>query len=133
MFIEISPELAAERGIRHGGWCTVHSARGTINARAMVTKRVKPLRVAGRTIHQIGLPFHWSFAGEAVGGQANDLIPIVADPNVSMHEAKVFACQVVAGMVPEIEPRPSVPFAPWPTRERTPGTPRSAQPEGQLR
>ena len=132
MFVEISPELAAEKGIVHGGWCTIRSARSTINARAMVTRRVRPLMIAGRTVHQIGLPFHWSFAGEAVGCQANDLIPMVADPNVSMHEAKVFGVQVMAGFVREIEPNPSVPYAPWPIRGPVPQTPRSAQPEGQV-
>ena len=133
MFVEMSPELAKEKGISHGGWCTIHSARGTINARAMVTSRIRPLLVDGRTLHQIGLPFHWSFAGEVVGGQANDLIPIVADPNVSMHEAKAFACQVMAGMVRRIEPRPTKRYAPWPFRQPVPDTPRSGQPEGQMR
>ncbi|MGE5608222.1 MAG: molybdopterin dinucleotide binding domain-containing protein, partial [Bacillota bacterium] len=133
MFVEISPELAAEKGIKHGGWVTIRSARGAINAHAMVTRRMKPLVVAGQTVHQIGLPFHWGFAGEAVGSQANDLVALVAEPNVSMHEAKVFACDVSAGEIPQVEPAaPTVPFAPWPLREATPDTPPSAQPEGQL-
>ena len=97
MFVELSPELAAERGIVHGGWLTVRSARGRIEARAMVTRRLRPLVIEGRVVHQIGLPFHWAFAGEVVGGNANDLTSLVADPNVSMHECKAFACQVQAG------------------------------------
>ena len=60
----------------------------------MVTRRLRPLRVEGRVVHQIGLPFHWAFAGEVVGDNANDLTSLVADPNVSMHEAKAFACRV---------------------------------------
>jgi formate dehydrogenase major subunit len=44
-------------------------------------------------IHQIGLPFHWAFAGESVGSNANDLTALLADPNVSMHESKAFACE----------------------------------------
>src|SRR4051812_49780224 len=71
MFVELSPELAAERGIVHGEWLTVVSARGRIEARAMVTRRLRPLRVEGRVVHQIGLPFHWAFAGEVVGSNAN--------------------------------------------------------------
>jgi formate dehydrogenase major subunit len=130
MFVELSPELAADRGITHGGWCTIRSARGAINARAMVTRRIKPFLIDGKTVHQIGLPFHWGFAGEVVGSQANDLIPMVADPNVSMHEAKVFACQVSPGLIPEIEPTiPTVRPARWPTTERM-DTEGSAQPEG---
>jgi formate dehydrogenase major subunit len=132
MFVEMSPELATEKGIEHGGWVTIRSARGTINARAMVTRRMRPLTVAGQTVHQIGLPFHWGFSGEAVGGQANDLVPLLADPNVSMHEAKAFCCDVSPGMIPEIEPTPSVPYAPWAYREHVPDTTRSAQPEGHM-
>ena len=64
MFVELSHELAAERGIVHGGWLTVQSARGRIEARAMVTRRLRPLVVEGRVVHQIGIPFHWAFAGE---------------------------------------------------------------------
>ena len=97
MFVELSPELAAERGIVHGGWLTVRSPRGAIEARAMVTRRIKPLQIEGKLVHQIGLPFHWGFAGESVGCNANDLTSLIADPNVSMHEGKVFACQVRAG------------------------------------
>ena len=73
MFVELSPELAEERKIVHGGWISVRSARGQITARAMVTRRIRPLSIEGRIIHQIGLPFHWSFAGESTGGNANDL------------------------------------------------------------
>lgn len=132
MFVELSPELAAEHGIEHGGWMTVESARGRIEARAMVTRRIRPLRVDGRTVHQIGLPFHWAFAGEVVGDNANDLTSLVADPNVSMHEAKAFTCRVSAGRHDGAAPRPTMPPAPWPTKERTPDTPESAQPEGQF-
>jgi formate dehydrogenase major subunit len=73
------------------------NGRGAVEARAMVTRRVRPLTVGGRTVHQIALPFHWGFAGETVGSIANDLTSIVADPNVSMHEAKAFTCNIRAG------------------------------------
>jgi formate dehydrogenase major subunit len=133
MFVELSPELAAERGIVHGGWLTVQSARTRIEARAMVTRRLRPLRIAGRVIHQIGLPFHWAFSGEVVGDNANDVTSLVADPNVSMHEGKAFACQVYAGRRGGPVARATKRPAHWPTRERTPDTPSYAQPEGQFR
>ena len=132
MFVELSPELAAERGIVHGGWLTVQSARGRIEARAMVTRRLRPLLVEGRVIHQIGLPFHWAFAGEVVGGNANDLTALVADPNVSMHESKAFACQVHAGRLGGRAPDPDETAAAWPTRDPVPDTPAAAQPEGRF-
>jgi formate dehydrogenase major subunit len=130
MFVELSPELAAEKGIEHAGWVTIRSPRGTIQARAMVTRRMKPLLVNGRVVHQVGLPFHWSFAGESVGDQANDLTSLVAEPNVSMHEAKAFVVNVFAGKAHEAQPRPTKPTVRFPMVEPIPDTPPSAQPEG---
>jgi formate dehydrogenase major subunit len=130
MFVELSPELAAERGIVHGDWLTVQSARTRIEARAMVTRRLRPLKIEGRVVHQVGIPFHWAFAGEVVGCNANDLTSLVADPNVSMHECKAFACQVRAGRLGRPPMSPTVPPAPWPTRDPIPNTPAASQPEG---
>ena len=132
MFAELSPELATERGIAHGGWMTIRTARGRIEARAMVTRRLRPFVVEGRIVHQIGLPFHWAFAGEIVGSNANDLTALLADPNVSMHESKAFACQVEAGRLEGHAPQPTVAAARWPTLDPIPNTPASAQPEGKL-
>jgi formate dehydrogenase major subunit len=132
MFVELSPELAEEHGIVHGGWVTVESARHRIEARAMVTRRLRPMRVAGRVVHQIGLPFHWAFSGEVVGDNANDITSIVADPNVSMHEVKAFACRVRAGRRDGAKASPNMRAAPWPTRARVPETPDAAQPEGRF-
>lgn len=134
MFVELSPELANEKRIEHGGWMVVESPRGKIQARAMVTRRLRPLQVQGRVVHQIGLPFHWGYAGEAVGAIANDLTSLVADPNVSMHEAKVFVCTVRAGKLTQgVSDRPTEKYAPWPQRDSVPQTPVQAQPEGHLR
>jgi formate dehydrogenase major subunit len=130
MFVELSPELAGERAIEHGSWVIVWNRRGAIEARAMVTRRVRPLDVGGRVLHQIAIPLHWGFAGETVGSIANDLTSIVADPNVSMHEAKAFTCNIRAGRLDHLADAP-LPVAAWPTREAAPDTPASHQPEGQ--
>jgi len=100
MFVELSPELAAERGIEDGGWLTVSTERAEIEARAKVTQRIRPLRMAGRTVHQISMPWHWGHFTPSelgvTGATANDLVALSGDPNVSI-EDKVFACQVRAG------------------------------------
>ena len=98
----------------------------------MVTRRLQPLVIDGRVVHQVGLPIHWSFAGETVGATANDLTSLVSEPNVSIHEAKAFACQVHAGRLGGPVPRPTVPPAPWPTHEPMPNTPAASQPEGRF-
>ena len=133
MFVELSPELAADRGIVHGSWLTVRSARGLIEARAMVTRRLRPLVIEGAIVHQVGIPFHWAFAGECVGSNANDLTALLAEPNVSMHECKAFACQVRTGRLDGEAPGPTKEAAPWPTRDTVPDTPKAAQPEGRFR
>jgi formate dehydrogenase major subunit len=97
MFCEIDPQLARERGVGDGDWVTLFSERGEIEARARVTDRMRPLHVDGRTVHQVGLPWHWGFSGPSPGDAANDLGAIAADPNVSIQESKAFTCDLRAG------------------------------------
>jgi formate dehydrogenase major subunit len=97
MFAEIDPVLARERGIEDGGWMTISSPRAEIEARARVTDRIRPLRLGDRLVHQIGLPWHWGFAGPSAGASANDLNALSGDPNVSIQESKAFVCDVRAG------------------------------------
>ena len=131
MFFEISPELAEEKGIQHGDWMVVWNRRASIEARAMVTRRIRPLSVNGKRLHQIGMPFHWGWAGETVGAGANDLTSISADPNVSMHEAKSFTVNIRAGRLAEHPRATPLTAELWPTREPSPDTSRADQPEGQ--
>jgi formate dehydrogenase major subunit len=97
MFCEVSRELAEEKGLRNGGWATISTARGEIEARVLVTDRVKPLRVRGRWVHTIGLPYHWSYVGRVRGDPANELISFVADPNVSIQESKALTGSIREG------------------------------------
>ncbi len=97
MFAEIDPQLAADRGIEDGGWMTIISERAEIEARARVTERIRPLRIDGRVIHQVALPWHWGYAGGLRGDSTNDLGVISGDPNVSIQESKAFTCNVRAG------------------------------------
>ena len=100
MFCEVSPELAAERGLVNGGWATIVTARTAIEARVLVTARMRPLRARGRTIHQVGLPYHWGPNGLSAGDPANDLLSVVLDPNVHIQEAKAATCDIRAGRRP---------------------------------
>jgi formate dehydrogenase major subunit len=97
MFVEIDPVLARERGIEDGGWLTIETERAEIEARAQVTQRMRPLRIDGRRVHQIGLPWHWGYSTPYPGDSANDLTAITGDPNVSIQESKAFTCDVRAG------------------------------------
>jgi formate dehydrogenase major subunit len=99
-FCEISPELAAERGLEHLGWATIISARTAIEARVLVTERMMPLTVAGRTMHQIGLPYHWGPNGLSTGDAANELVSIALDPNVHIQETKAGSCDIQPGRRP---------------------------------
>jgi formate dehydrogenase major subunit len=93
-FVEISPELAAEKGIGNTDWIRVSTPRGSVRGKALVTRRVRPFTIAGRVVHHVGMPFHWGYQGLVVGDAANELTALVGDPNVSIHEAKAFVCNV---------------------------------------
>jgi len=96
-FCEISPELASERGIENGGWVTVMTARGIVEARALVTRRIRPLLIDGKMVHQVGVPYHWGSRGLVKGDSANDLVAISEEPNVRIMEAKGILCDVSPG------------------------------------
>ena len=100
MFVEVSPELATERGLEHMGWCHVITARSAVEGKVMVTDRLSPLRIEGRVVHQVWLPYHWGAGGMVTGDSANDLFGISLDPNVLIQESKVGTCDVQPGRRP---------------------------------
>ena len=100
MFVELDPILAADRGIEDGGWLIVETARGEIEARARVTERMRPLRIAGSVIHQIAVPWHWGYSGLNVGDSINDLLHLSGDPNTTIETTKSLTCNVRAGRRP---------------------------------
>ncbi len=94
-FVEIGEELAKLRGIRNGDRIVVRSKRGKIVAKALVTKRIQPLQVAGKEIHTVGIPIHWGFSGLTKPGYVtNTLTPFVGDANVQTPEFKAFIVDV---------------------------------------
>jgi formate dehydrogenase major subunit len=103
LFAEISPEHAAEIGVVNGDWITVATLRGAVEARAMVTRRMRPLHLDGRPLHQVAMPFHWGPTGPNKGDVVNDLIPISGEPNVTIHEGKALVCAVLPGRRPPDE------------------------------
>jgi len=105
MFCEVSPELAAERGLEPYGWATIISPRAAIEARVLVTERMTPLIIGGHIVHQIGLPYHWGVGKDAVvsGDAANDLLGVTLDPNVQIQESKAGSCDIRPGRRPQGE------------------------------
>ncbi len=100
LFAEISPELAVELKISNGDHISIVSLRGAIEARALVSRRIRPLHLNGKTVHQIAMPFHFGSAGPVKGGATNDLVPISGEPNVTIMEAKALTCNIVPGRLP---------------------------------
>jgi formate dehydrogenase major subunit len=100
MFVEVHPDLARERGLAHGGWATIVTARSAIEARVLVTDRIRPVTVDGRLTHQVGLPYHWGSRGLTTGGSANDLLHLALDPNVHIMETKGLTCDIRPGRRP---------------------------------
>jgi formate dehydrogenase major subunit len=98
-FCEISPRLARERGLEHGGWATIVTGRTAIEARVLVTERMRSLRVGDQWVEQVGLPYHWGPNGISRGDSQNDLVNIQMDPNVYIQD-KVGTCDIQPGRRP---------------------------------
>ncbi len=97
LFCEISPELAQEKGILNGDRVKIITKRGQVSARALVTSRMRPLNINGKTVHSVGLPWHWGWQGTAQGDVTNNLSSLIGEPNVTIHEAKTFTCNIEKG------------------------------------
>lgn len=93
-FVEIPEGLAEELGVKNQQMVRVTSARGSVQGKALVTKRIKPMMVDGKRVWQIGVPIHWGFAGRVTGPLANLLTPTALDPNCSTPEYKGFLVKV---------------------------------------
>jgi formate dehydrogenase major subunit len=94
-FVEMSEELAQEKHIANGERVIVKSARGQVEVVAIVTKRFKPFQMNGRTVHQVGIPWHWGYIGLSKGASANELTPHVGDANTTIPEFKAFLVDVM--------------------------------------
>jgi len=97
LFTELSPELAAELGLTHGDWATITTPRAAVEARVMVTPRMRPVKIDGHIVHQVGLPYHWGYQGQVTGDVVNDLLVISEEPNVRIMETKALVCNVRPG------------------------------------
>jgi formate dehydrogenase major subunit len=97
-FCEIDPGLAVEKGIVNGDWVTISTALGDMEARVLVTGRLRPLRIGkGQRVHQVGIPYNYGRFGLARGDTPGKLIPLAMDPNVSIHEGKSLTCNIRRG------------------------------------
>ena len=104
-FVEVSPELAEELGIENTGWTVISSLRGEIEVKALVTRRMRPFVIDGRTVHQIGMPWAYGPKGYAHGEPANALLAIYGDANTSIHTTKAVTVNLRAGRLAD---RPAV-------------------------
>jgi formate dehydrogenase major subunit len=94
LFCEISPELAAEKGIANTDEVRISTPRAQITARALVTSRIRPFHLGDQVVHHVGLPWHFGYQGLVTGAVSNDLTLMVGDPKVSIHEGKAFVCNL---------------------------------------
>lgn len=100
LFVEVSPQLAAERGLTNLDWAHVVTSRAAVDARVLVTERMRPLRLDGRVVHQVWMPYHWGPSGKVDGDIVNDLLGVVLDPNTLIQESKVATCDIRPGRRP---------------------------------
>jgi formate dehydrogenase-N alpha subunit len=94
MCVEVSPELAEEKGIASGDWVVIDSARGSVRAVALVTGRLHPFQVNGQVVHEIAVPWHWGYMGLATGDSANLLTARVVDTNTMIPAYREFLANI---------------------------------------
>ncbi len=94
VFVEMSPELAERKGIKNGDRVIVKTARSLLGGYAAVTYRFRPFKMNGKTVDQVGIPWHWGYEGLSKGCSANALTPHVGDANTMIPEYKAFLCDV---------------------------------------
>ena len=94
LFCEISPEHASEIDVDNTDWIEISTPRGVVKAKALVTRRIRPYRLKDRVVHHVGLPWHWGYKGLSTGDVVNNLTALVGEPNTTIHESKVFVCNV---------------------------------------
>jgi formate dehydrogenase major subunit len=124
MFAEISTELAESLGIENGDDVCLLTMRGAIQVNALVTRRIQPLQLNGRCVHQVAVPFHFGNAGLVIGDAANDLVAISGEPNVTIMEAKALLCNIIPGQLPRGRD-----FDPWFRKHVPQGGPPNLHPE----
>ena len=100
LFCEVSPELAAQVGLTHGDFATITTPRGIVEARVLVTQRMRPVWIDGEMVHQVGMPYHWGYNGKVTGDVVNDLLVISEEPNVRIMETKALVCDIAPGRRP---------------------------------
>lgn len=97
MFVEMSESLAKLKGIKRGDKVTVTTERGSIEAVALITSRLKPFNVGGHKVEQLGMPWHFGYAGLSTGDSGNMLTPAVGCANTNIPEFKAFLCNIEKG------------------------------------
>ena len=94
VFTELSEDLAVQKGIKNGDRVVIETARGSIEAYALVTRRFEPFYVAEKVVHQIGIIWHFGYSGLAKGDSANLLTSHIGDANTMIPEYKAFLCNI---------------------------------------
>jgi formate dehydrogenase major subunit len=89
---ELPEKLAEQQGIRTGDTVRVTSARGSIVVKALVTQRMQTLKIDGREVTVVWMPYNWGFKGLSQGPSTNNLTIDAGDPNTWCQESK--ACLV---------------------------------------
>ena len=93
--VEIPPSLGEKIGVKSGDFVTISSARGVLTVKALVTPRMKPLKVDGKEVTIVWMPYNWGFQGLSPGASVNHLTIDATDPGAGTQETKACLVNVV--------------------------------------
>jgi formate dehydrogenase major subunit len=93
--IEMPETLARKLKVKTGDRVQVSSARGELTVKALVTPRMQTLKVDGREITVVWMPYNWGFNGLSTGPSVNHLTIDAVDPGAGTQETKACLVNVV--------------------------------------
>lgn len=100
--VEMSEEYAAELGVANGDWVTLATLRGEASARALVTRRMRPLVIDGVIRHHVAASYHYGRKGLVTGDPLNELFALSGEPNTTIQGSKVTSVAVRPGKVTRV-------------------------------
>jgi formate dehydrogenase major subunit len=93
--VELPEPLAQKLNVRGGDRVKVSSARGQVVVKAVVTKRMQVMKIAGQEVPVVWMPYNWGFKGLSTGPSTNVLTIDAVDPGAATQETKACLVNVV--------------------------------------
>jgi formate dehydrogenase major subunit len=93
--LELPVSLAEKLNVKSGDWLRVSSARAALDVKALVTPRMKALKIGDQEVTVVWMPYNWGFQGLSTGPSVNHLTIDASDPGAGTQETKACLVNIV--------------------------------------